>query len=363
MYFSITNSGSSKTLSPKTNLSSQIYKREQHLIDLIHYFCFMRILLMFLSVLISITTFSQNQVVSCKSAFTFIFDENSVENTIKICSNSDQIPIQYEAEINMPVCDDTLCANVILKIYWDLAGNYKSFDTITGFPLTKFDHKKFTTDDYEKLDKILKNRNSMLRILKMEDLVDKSIKVKSETVDAVTGATPATVKKSVIEGAVYSSYSLWHFINGAIKNRLANYTLDIYSESISRQMLLSDNYETQLFALRKWSEKDFETHSDLLFQVIKKSVPLIKANAIIKTPLPFGSSEKNKQFVALFTILDDYSKSIFVNRIVTEKEVATDFLPFIIADSKNFNIKQLEQIAAACKKFEITRYKDLLEGK
>jgi hypothetical protein len=193
----------------------------------------------------------------------------------------------------------------------------------------------------------------MLRILNKEDLVDKSVKIKSKTVDAVTGATPQTIKKSVVEGAVYTSYALWHFVNGAIKNKIANYTLDIYSEPISHKMLLSGNYETQLFALRKWSDKDYEIHSDLLFQVMRQSVPLIKANAIIKTPLPFKNMEKNKEFLALFPILDDYSKSIFMNRIITEKEVATVFLPLILGDSGNFNKKQLEQITNASRKFEI----------
>ena len=251
------------------------------------------------------------------------------------------------------MCDDTLCANVVLKVHWDLAGNYSGFDTIPGFPLTKFDHIKFTTADYQKLDKILKNKNSMLRILNKNDLIDKSVKVKSKTVDAVTGATPATVKKSVVEGAVYSSYSLWHFVNGAIKNRISNYTLNIYSVEISKRMLFSDNYETQLFALRRWSEEDFEIHSDLLFQLIKQSVPVVKANAIIKTPIPFESEEKNSRFILLFPDLDNYSQSILINRILTEKEVAEVFLPLIMHKTTNFNQKQLEQIKEACKKYKI----------
>ncbi|HRX12258.1 MAG TPA: hypothetical protein P5210_11440 [Draconibacterium sp.] len=323
----------------------------------------MRILIVFLSVLISTVSFSQSQVDSCKTAFNYVFDENNIENTIKICSNAKQIPFRYEADINMPVCDDTLCANVILQIYWDLAGNYAGFDTVPGFPLTKFDHKKFTSADYEKLDQILKNRNSMLRILNKEDLVDKSVKVKSETVDAVTGATPQTVKKSVVEGAVYSSYSLWHFVNGAIKNQMTQFTQNIYSESITRQLLQSANYETQLFALKKMSENDFEFHSDLLFEVIRKSVPLIKAYIIVKTPLPFSSIELNKQFAALFPTLDDYSKSMFLNRVITEKSVAEVFLPFVIENSKYFNEKQLGQIAEACRKFEIPGFEDFPEVK
>ncbi len=301
---------------------------------------------------------SQDRRDTCRKAFSYKSDDFTVANTIKICSNFEQLPVGYEANINMPVCDDKLCANVVLKFYWDLAGNYTGFDTITGKPLTKFDHKKFRTDDYLKLDKILKNRNSMLRILEKEDLVDKTVKVKATTVDAVTGATPQTIKNAVVEGAVYSSFTLWHFVNGAIKDSIAAFTLSIYSEPVAQQMLTSDNYETQLFALRKWSETDYELHSDLLFQVIRQSVPLIKAYVISKSPLPFGKIEKNRQLVGLFPMLDGYSKSIFINRITTEKNLATVFLPLMLTMIEDFDKKQLEQIAVAYQKFEIPGYKE-----
>jgi len=316
----------------------------------------------FTSVMFQRIAFSQLKGDSCKFAFNHITEEFDIENAIQICSNSSRIPFQYFSEINMPVCDDTLCANVELKIYWDLAGNYAGFDTIPGNPLTKFDHLKFDTADYQKMDKILKNRNSSLRILNMEDLVDKSVKVKSNVVDAVTGATPKTIKNAVVEGAVYSSFTLWHFVNGTIKNRLASFTQDIYSEPIARQLLQSDNHETQLFALRKLSEKDYEVHSDLVFDVIGHSAPLIKAYIIVKVPLPFNNIEKNKQFVALFPELDDYSKSIFLNRITTEENVAKSLLPLVLSINENLNQKQQELIYAACRKYEITGV-EYLHGK
>ena len=296
---------------------------------------------------------------TCRNAFSYSSDDFTVTNIIKVCNNTDQIPVGYEAEINMPVCDDKLCANVVLKFYWDLAGNYTGFDTILGIPLTKFDHKKFKTEDYSKLNLILKNRNSMLRILEKEDLVDKTIKVKATMVDAVTGATPQTIKNAVVEGAVYSSYTLWHFVNGAIKDSIAAFTLSIYSEPVARQMLTSDNYETQLFALRKWTDTEYELHSHLLFQVIRQSVPLIKAYAISKSPLPFGTVEKNRQFIALFPLLDAYSKSIFLNRITSEKNLATAYLPLMTPKLMDFDKKQLEQVTVAYQKFKIPGNQEL----
>ncbi len=317
--------------------------------------------LIFSVTFVPLTTFSQHREETCKFAFNFISEEFEVENVINICTNSDQIPYQYTAEINMPVCDDTLCANVVIKLFWDLAGNYAGFDTIPGKPLTKFDHLKFETADYQKLDQILKNRNSMLRILNKEELVDKSVKVKSNVVDAITGATPKTIKNSVVEGAVYSSFTLWHFVNGTIKYQMTQFTQNIYSEPIARQLLQSANYETQLFALKKMSEKDFEIYSDLLCEVISKSVPLIKAYIIVKAPLPFSSFELNKQFATLFPALDDYSKSMFLNRITTEEKAAKVFLPLVFTMFEDLNKKQQELIAGAYQKFEIPGSHELKE--
>jgi len=317
----------------------------------------------FTSVMFQPAAFSQVKIDSCVFAFNYLTEESDTENAIKICSNQDRIPIQYFSEISMPVCDDTLCANVVLKIFWDLAGNYAGFDTIAGKPLTKFDHKKFNSADYLKLHEILKNRNNTLRMLNKEDLVDKSVKVKATTVDAVTGATPATIKKVTVEGAAYTSFTLWHFVNGTIRNKLAFFTQSIYSEPVALQMMNSDNYETQLFALRNLSEKDYEKHIDLLFEVIGQSAPLIKAYIITKAPLPFGEFEKNWQFAALFPRLDDYSKSIFLNRITTEKEVATVFLPLTLTMIDDLNQKQQELIFEACQKFEIPGVNELQKNK
>ena len=297
--------------------------------------------------------FSQVLADSCKLAFKSVNHEFAVENSIFICKNSDAVPYCYAAEINTPVCEDTLCANVMLKMYWDLAGNYTGFDTIPGRPLTKFDHKKFTTDDYIKLDRILKNRNSILRMLKKEDLVDKSVKVKAQTVDAVTGATPKTISEAVVEGAVYSSFTLWHFVNLAVKDSMLKFTKNIYSEKVARQLLLSENYETQLFALRKWTPTDYELNSEMLFFVISNSVPLVRAFAISKTPLPFANTENNVKFAALFANLDNYSKSIFLGRITSEEESAKSILPLLLAQYKGFDEKQLKQIKTACLKYKI----------
>lgn len=303
---------------------------------------------------------SPDSLKTCRKAFMYNVDDFDVANTINICLIG-MIPVGYESTLNMPVCDDKLCANVVLKINWDLAGNYVSFDTITGKPLTKFDHKRFTDTDYQRLNQILKDRNSILRTLEKNDLVDKSIQLKATTVDAVTGATPSTIKKAVVEGAVYSSYTLWHLIYGFIGDSMRANTRRIYSDLIAQQLLKSSNFETQLFALKQWSKASFETHSDLLFQVIRQSVPLIRASVINKMPLPFPNEEKNQKFVSLFPELDAYSKGIFLDRITESKPIAEVFLPLMNSKLSDLDQNQRKKYLSALKKFEIPDTPELLK--
>lgn len=303
---------------------------------------------------------SPDSLNTCRKAFMFKPDEFAVANSIKICSNAAQVPFGYETDLNMAVCDDKLCANVLLKLYWDLAGNYVRFDTITGKPLTKFDHKRFAEGDYQKLNQILKDRNSMLRVLEKGDLVDKNIKLKATTVDAVSGATPATIKKAVVEGAVYSSHTLWHFVNGPIKDSIRAFTLRNYSEQVAIQMLNSDNYETQLFAIKQIPLDEYESHFEILSQVIRKSNPLICAYIINRTPLPFHDQDKNISLISLFPLLDGYSKSIFLNRITGERELGSSMLTLMKDQIRNLDSKQLERFLTAWSKFELPGYQEMI---
>ena len=299
-----------------------------------------------------ITAFSANGKTDCRQAFLFKFHGNVDTDTIKICADSLAHKTFYEANLNMAICDDKLCAILVLKMYWDLAGNYARFDTLPGKPLTKFDHKRFSDTDYQKLDMILADGNSMLRVLQKEDLVDKSIQVKATTVDAVTGATPETIRNAVVEGAVYSSFSLWHYTNDSIKDLIRDHTKSIYSEEIASQMLNSRNYETQLYALKQLSSKEYSMNFDALCEVMHKSIPMVKAYIITKLPLPFEAKEQNRKLAAVFPDLDSYSKSVMLNRITGDPELTKIFSPLML-NIKSLNNRQMEQLLAAGKKYKI----------
>jgi hypothetical protein len=179
-------------------------------------------------------------------------------------------------------------------------------------------------------------------------------------VDAVTGATSKPIKNSVVEGAVYSSYALWHLVYGSVKDSIRAYTLNIYSKQVAKQLLGSDNYDSQLFALKQMSNDDYKTAFPFLFQVLRRSFPFIKAYIISKAPLPFTDKGQNQKFVSLFSELDSYSKSVFIDRITTEKKVAIVFLPLMLPQLQILDSKQLDKCLSAFQKFKIPISQELI---
>jgi hypothetical protein len=317
------------------------------------HYCRLYLILYFLGQFIHSTVYSQDSLSVCYKAFLFESQEYAVVDTIMVCRNADNIPTGYKTNLDMAVCNDGLCARLVLKMYWDLAGGYMGYDTITGNPLTKFDHKRFSGKDYDKLNKILKDKNSILGSVEKEELIDKSIKIKATNVDAITGATSQSIKNAVVEGAVYSTYALWHLVFGSLIDSMRSYTLNIYSMQVARQLLNSDNYDSQLFAIRQMSNSNFETEFALLVRVIRRSIPLIKAYIINKAPLPFADKNQNTEFVSLFPELDTYSRSVFIDRITNDKIVAVIFLPLMIPNLDLLDSRQLYQCISAFQKFEI----------
>jgi len=226
----------------------------------------------------------------------------------------------YSCFLKTPVCNDTLCQVVQLQIYWDLAGNYIKFDTLDGYPLTKFDHLPFTHFDYQRLHYTLRDINSVLGRTSEAELVDETQTRYSEKIDGVTGATSIQIKNSVVEGAMYSTYTLWHLINGLIRQKLQNYTLKNYSPDIENQLLGSGISKMIILALKQWKEQDYIDRFDEIILLMRKSNPLV--NFYIAKNLSariFQVKENQESIDRIWEILDPNTKSILSDYIKSEK--------------------------------------------
>ncbi len=223
---------------------------------------------------------------------------------------NEQGKFYYHTTLRTSVCGDDLCQMVRLKLKWDLAGSYIDFDTLNGYPLTKNDHIPFTAADYKKLDQALQDNRSILGDKSEEELFDKSKNRYSEKIDGTTGATSLEVKKIVVDGALYSTYTLWKMANGEIVGKLKNKTSMNLTPDIAQQLLESENPEAVILALDQWQDEDFETNSIKLINIMQRKSPLVNFYLAKRVPANVWQQKKTKkQLAKLWDELDSNTKS------------------------------------------------------
>jgi hypothetical protein len=145
------------------------------------------------------------------------------------------------------VCTDGQCEVVEVTMVWNAPGYFQRLKCPPGKPLTKKEHAPFTAEDYAKLDRILKDRGSILGSWTLAFL-ERPLEI-GEGVDAVTGATPIAVRDSVIQEAAYTTWALWHWANGEIVPKLRGITEQNCTPAYLNHLLVRKDRRYADFAL------------------------------------------------------------------------------------------------------------------
>lgn len=199
---------------------------------------------------------------------------NPVKYTIVQTRDKNGIPSSYRLQVNSVVCLDSVCEIIKLTMVWDGTGQYSHIELPKGKSLTKgppseedggissdasrlAEHLPFSEYDYIKLDSILRDKYSLLKSHQLEEMT-------SDSVDAKTGATSETIRRSVVPGAAYTCYNLWHWANGDVSRVCDSLTELTCGKSMLVEFLKSDNSNHVLFAIRH-----LEKHNIFDEEVIK----------------------------------------------------------------------------------------------
>lgn len=156
-------------------------------------------------------------------------------------------PAEYALSFKTNVCADGQCEVVEVTMVWNAPGYFERLRCPPGKLLTKKDHVPFTAEDYAKLDRILKDRNSILGNWTLAFL-EKPLET-GDGVDAVTSATPTTVQDSVIQDAAYTTWALWHWANGEIVPKLRGITKQSCDPAYLNHLLVWEDRRFADFAL------------------------------------------------------------------------------------------------------------------
>lgn len=164
-----------------------------------------------------------------KPVFTFTVND-TLNFPIFVVENPIDSTKYYATKLQTNVCNDQICLPIEVNLFWDLLGNYHHFSKEPKFNFTKFDHQFFEENDYARLNEILLDSLSPLRDYEVEDLLDKEANKFSLEIDAVTRPTSPLFSNVTVPGALYTVYTLWHIVNGPIKQKLKTYTYKVYNE-------------------------------------------------------------------------------------------------------------------------------------
>lgn len=212
----------------------------------------------------------------------FIEVDSLGKQRIDVLLDQNNEPVLYVANISTSVCADGECKLMHIKLYWTLLGEYAGFDRYPGMPLTKHDHDEFKIEDYYKLHALLIDDKSILGQRRIDQLVEKPKLREVNGVDAISGATIAEVKESVVSGALYSCYTAWRIVHGEVRQKLKSSTLSVLNENILNQMLYSSNQEYQIFAIGKLDQNQYEEHYERISEIFVEGIPLVR-NFIVKS--------------------------------------------------------------------------------
>ncbi|WP_273272567.1 hypothetical protein, partial [Maribacter polysiphoniae] len=152
----------------------------------------------------------------------FIDNEDSLSHSnIVEFKDAKGISRYFTRRIDKSVCLSNLCRPISLYIVWDGSGNFQELKFLGNEPLTKTDHTEFTQEEYSKLNCILSNKYSILGNLQREDLIlEENRALLEKGIDAYSGATKPSLYGTIVRGAVYTCYTLWHTVYGPTHHRI-----------------------------------------------------------------------------------------------------------------------------------------------
>ena len=263
-------------------------------------------------ILVSII-FIESISISHENPLTHFTVSDSVNIEVNAYDDSLGLLESYSASVFTPVCEGDKCYAIEIIFYWDFIGRFHHYDTIPGKGLTKLDHEPFTLSDYLKLDNILTNSNSLLASYTKDELVKNT---RSSEIDGITGATINEIKESVISGAVYSCFTLWHIANGPVVDSIQKSTKNLLSKDLVKKMVSQKDQEINYYLINNFTENDFASYLREILQTIQDGKGYFAKNVIEKMSEDIAADSLSQHFFASsFTQLDYFAQVALLEKL------------------------------------------------
>ncbi len=267
-----------------------------------------------------------------------------------LIETSEKKELLYGARLETDVCNDQICLPIQVNLFWDLLGNFHHFSREKDVHFTKFDHDYFVDEDYQKLQEILMDTLAVLRDYDVEDLLEKKPNKYSAEVDAVTKPTAPLFSNVTVPGALYTVYTLWHIVNGSIKQELRKYLDENYQKngwSLSFATSSIPTYQTYfLNHISSWQVKKYEQQ---IVELLFADDDYVPHDAIDVLGDTFWSKPNRYNAVlGRITMLKSHVITKILN-IISEPDHQTETILIAFQESGGASDKQKELILKICK--------------
>ncbi|WP_440875999.1 hypothetical protein [Thalassotalea sp. PLHSN55] len=210
-------------------------------------------------------------VLLCTSAFLIVLDDfqaqqvqvsfghaanltdKPITKILRVSSSGLNDDSNYSMDVESVYCGEKVCKVDPVTLHWDQFGRYQKLTLRSGITLEKGQGQAFEHADYRKLDRILSDRANSLQLFYKEELVAKNSG--GNSVDAMSGATIAINKNDYVEGAIWTCFTLWHFANGEIVEKIRRHSGQSKSIKSLYQLARSTDEFLKLYALEQLTLK------------------------------------------------------------------------------------------------------------
>lgn len=261
------------------------------------------------------------------------FDQHREHTLFLLADDADQ-PLLFYADITASVCADEACKPVRIELYWDLLGNYVGYGVPPDCPLTKYDHVLFEPIDYWKLHQVLSDRDSVLGRRVLADLIDpnspsvkQNITHQGTPVDAVSGATSKEITHSIVPGALYSCYAIWHLAHGDIRRKIVQHLRSVYGPTLMRRFLQSDRPVYQAFAIAEMDATQVDDNLPRVLEILQGANSSTRAGILKDLPKHVWRKKLASQVVyRLFSTLAVDTRTLLIQNLDNAHPAATSIL-------------------------------------
>lgn len=257
-------------------------------------------------------------------------------------------PDAYYCHVNTAVCEEGLCKLMVVDIFWDLLGNFWRYELPVGESLTKLDHQDFTEEDHDKLYKILSDRSSILRDYPADDLIERRVLTTSnENVDAVTSATRADIKDVVVGGAAYSTYVLWHLVNGPIAGLIAAHSKPLLTRERVDRMFYSENFYYQYYALSSIGPQDSVRYVNEVLHLVRNGNSSIPYFAVEKIPASAWKTDVHQEALLKHFGRLEFELQNFILNKIARVSLSSEAVAYVVLSMESLRDSQIMKALGA----------------